>query len=328
MTQTVDFPAAGPLDPDDAADAIRDAFASFCSTHLGASRPAYITKGGFWAKDVSSTIIEIYFYDGTSDILVFYFNPTTHALTAASLADNQVTLAKLQQIATARFLGRSTSGTGNVEALTAAQVMDLLPDFTGDSGSGGIPGRVPAPAAGDAAANKFLKANGAWAAPPSGLDPGAIMDFAMNSAPTGWLACYGQAVSRATYAALYAAIGDTWGAGNGSTTFNLPDLRGRVRAGWDNMGGSSANRLTNPASTINGLDGDTFAATGGHETHSLTGVQNGPHTHTIPITYTNNGTNASNPGASNASSSTGSSGSGDGHNNVQPTAIVLTCIKI
>ena len=55
---------------------------------------------------------------------------------------------------------------------------------------------------------------------------GAVMPFAMNSAPTGWLAADGSAVSRSTYAALFSAIGTTHGVGNGSTTFNLPDLRG------------------------------------------------------------------------------------------------------
>ena len=58
------------------------------------------------------------------------------------------------------------------------------------------------------------------------LPAGAVMPFAMNSAPSGWLAANGDAVSRSTYAALFAAIGTTHGSGDGSTTFNLPDLRG------------------------------------------------------------------------------------------------------
>ena len=58
------------------------------------------------------------------------------------------------------------------------------------------------------------------------LPAGAVMPFAMNSAPSGWLAADGTAVSRSTYAALFAAVGTTHGAGDGSTTFNLPDLRG------------------------------------------------------------------------------------------------------
>jgi microcystin-dependent protein len=58
------------------------------------------------------------------------------------------------------------------------------------------------------------------------LPAGAIMPFAMNSVPTNWLACDGAAVSRATYANLFTAIGVVYGAGDGSTTFALPDLRG------------------------------------------------------------------------------------------------------
>jgi microcystin-dependent protein len=58
------------------------------------------------------------------------------------------------------------------------------------------------------------------------LPAGAVMAFAMNSAPAGWLAANGAAVSRSVYADLFAAIGTIHGAGNGSTTFNLPNLRG------------------------------------------------------------------------------------------------------
>lgn len=73
---------------------------------------------------------------------------------------------------------------------------------------------------------------------------GAVIEFAGNNAPTGWALCYGQAISRSTYAALFAIVGTTYGAGDGSTTFNLPDLRGRVVAGRDDMGGTAAARLT------------------------------------------------------------------------------------
>jgi len=72
---------------------------------------------------------------------------------------------------------------------------------------------------------------------------GTVLPFAGASAPTDWLLCYGQAVSRTTYANLFAVIGTTYGAGDGSTTFNVPDLRGRVAAGKENMGGTAANRL-------------------------------------------------------------------------------------
>jgi microcystin-dependent protein len=75
-------------------------------------------------------------------------------------------------------------------------------------------------------------AGAAFGATPSG----AIMPFAMSSAPTGWLACDGSAVSRATYSALFSAISTTWGVGDGSTTFNLPDLRGAFVRGAGSHG--------------------------------------------------------------------------------------------
>jgi microcystin-dependent protein len=71
-------------------------------------------------------------------------------------------------------------------------------------------------------------------------DTGRSKHFAGSSAPLNHLLCNGQAVSRTTYAALFAVIGTTYGAGDGSTTFNLPDLRGRAPVGLDNMGGSAA----------------------------------------------------------------------------------------
>lgn len=76
-----------------------------------------------------------------------------------------VTNTKLANMATQTIKGRTTAGTGDPEDLTATQATAILNNFVGDSGSGGTKGMVPAPAAGDAAANKFLKADGAWASP-------------------------------------------------------------------------------------------------------------------------------------------------------------------
>lgn len=72
---------------------------------------------------------------------------------------------------------------------------------------------------------------------------GEIIPFAGSTAPAGTLFCYGQTVSRTTYGGLFAVIGTTHGAGDGSTTFNLPDLRGRVPVGKSDMGGSDAGNL-------------------------------------------------------------------------------------
>lgn len=93
---------------------------------------------------------------------------------------------------------------------------------------------------------------------------GEVRDFAgiVGQIPTGWYQCFGQPVSRSTYAAAFAALGTTWGAGDGSTTFNLPDLRGRASFGVDNMGGTAANRVT---SAVCSIGGSTLGAVGGDQ---------------------------------------------------------------
>jgi len=65
----------------------------------------------------------------------------------------------------------------------------------------------------------------------SGVSIGTIVPFAGTAAPTGFLSCDGAAIDRTVYADLYTAIGDTWGSGDGSTTFNIPDLRNRFIRG-------------------------------------------------------------------------------------------------
>jgi microcystin-dependent protein len=68
--------------------------------------------------------------------------------------------------------------------------------------------------------------------PGSFVPPGAVMSFAMSAAPIGWLPCDGAAISRTTFAPLFSAVKTAFGAGNGSTTFNVPDLRGEFIRGW------------------------------------------------------------------------------------------------
>jgi microcystin-dependent protein len=83
-------------------------------------------------------------------------------------------------------------------------------------------------------------------APLAIVPTGAVLAFAGSSAPSGFLVCNGDAVSRTTYAALFAVIGITYGQGNGSTTFNLPDLRADFIRGLDNMGGTPGARNGDP----------------------------------------------------------------------------------
>jgi microcystin-dependent protein len=77
----------------------------------------------------------------------------------------------------------------------------------------------------------------------SAIPSGAVMPFAMSTAPSGWLKCNGAEVSRTTYAALFAAIGTTFGVGDGSTTFALPDMRGEFARGWDDGRGVDSGRV-------------------------------------------------------------------------------------
>lgn len=106
---------------------------------------------------------------------------------------------------------------------------------------------------------------------------GTVNPYAGSTAPTGWLLCFGQAVSRSQYADLFAVVGTTYGSGDGSTTFNIPDLRGRVAAGKDDMGGTAASRLTSTTITSGAA---TLGNSGGAQTHTLTEAQLASHTHT------------------------------------------------
>lgn len=152
---------------------------------------------------------------------------------------------------------------------------------------------------------------------------GIISPYGGIAAPSGWLLCFGQAVSRTTYAGLFAAISTTYGVGDGSTTFNIPDLRGRVVAGQDDMGGTSANRLTGITGSV---DGDVLGGTGGEEGHTLSIAEMPSHDHTggssAPIgVYAGAGGNMGNY------QNVGSTGGGGAHNTVQPTIILNFVIK-
>lgn len=112
---------------------------------------------------------------------------------------------------------------------------------------------------------QVLTSGGSGAAPSwadvVGVPAGSVVQFAMNTAPTGWLKANGATVSRTTYATLFAAIGTTFGAGDGSSTFALPDLRGRFTRNWADDGSIDSGRAFGSAQD------DAFQGHG----HTLTG---------------------------------------------------------
>jgi microcystin-dependent protein len=157
--------------------------------------------------------------------------------------------------------------------------------------------------------------SGAWRSAPlpvGGLPAGSIIQWSSNTAPANWLVCNGAAVSRVTYSSLFAVIGTTYGTGNGSTTFNLPDLRGRVAVGRD--GAQS--------------EFDVLGETGGAKTHTLTIAEIPSHTHSygsntsIAATGVNHGT-----AFNNGSYTSGATGGGGAHNNLQPFLVTNYIIK-
>jgi microcystin-dependent protein len=154
---------------------------------------------------------------------------------------------------------------------------------------------------------------------------GMVSQFAGSTAPTGWLLCDGSAVSRTTYATLFTAIGTAYGTGNGSTTFNVPNLKGRIPVGRDAADTSF----------------DVIGETGGAKTHTLTTAEIPAHNH--PITFSGQtftpagggGYVASSTGGSGAggptgqwSYSIGNTGGGGAHNNLQPYVVMNYIIKV
>jgi microcystin-dependent protein len=143
---------------------------------------------------------------------------------------------------------------------------------------------------------------------------GAIFPFGGSVVPSGFLECDGQAVSRTDYSDLFSAIGTTFGPGDGSTTFNLPDLRGRVPIGQD----------TGQA------EFDTLAETGGEKAHTLTVTEMPAHDHpevTATATIINGGLEAPAPASVPGVGLTGSAGGGAAHNNLQPYLVLKFIIK-
>jgi microcystin-dependent protein len=155
------------------------------------------------------------------------------------------------------------------------------------------------------------------------VSPGAILYFAMNTAPSGYLKANGALVSRTTYAALFAAIGTTYGEGNGSTTFALPDLRGEFLRSWDDGRFVDAGRV--------------FGSEQGHATAQQTGsadfagsASNGPRVrNAVGIMSISSGSNfqRNETGATNVTSQRVTVTIGSGSETRPRNVALLACIK-
>lgn len=180
------------------------------------------------------------------------------------------------------------------------------------------------------------------------MPSGTVLPYAGSAAPSGYLLCDGAAISRTTFSDLFGLIGTTYGVGDGSTTFNIPDLRGRVIAGQDDMGGSPVGRITTAKS---GIDGSNLGEAGGSEDHQLVQAEMPGHTHYAVRKNTTSTDNyilagdeilAATGPASNINERyaltettegdpntaiTSSTGGDQAHNNVQPTIILNYIIK-
>jgi microcystin-dependent protein len=221
---------------------------------------------------------ELQIYNGTEWITVIDTGNSEN-ITASTLTVGTLTATGLSSLSASTAIGDVSATeinylngvTGNIQTQLDAKAPSASPTFTG----------VPLAPTATAGTNTTQLATTAFvgAAVSVGMPTGAVIPYAGSSAPTGWLICDGgsSGILRTTYAALFAVIGTTYGSGDGSTTFNVPDLRGRVPAGKDNMGGIAANRLS---ASVSGVTGTTLGASGGSQSLTSHNHTQNSHNHT------------------------------------------------
>jgi microcystin-dependent protein len=261
----------------------------------------------------------------------------SYALMCADVVDNAITTSKIAKGAiTADLL---SPGTISHEQIAMGSITsDLIADSAVTAAKLGQ-GVVGSAQLANASVTTPILADGSVTS--KKLDPGLqnifvpagiIVEYAGPNPPAGWMLCNGAAVSRTTYASLFQSIGTVWGGGDGVSTFNLPDLRGRAPVG---------------AGQGTGLSNRSLAQVLGEETHLLSideipshnhGVSDPGHSHGLAVPFVASAGGAgigvpSGPGASTSTSNTKTgltiqnSGGGNAHNNMQPSAIVNFIIK-
>lgn len=187
---------------------------------------------------------------------------------------------------------------GSTVAVAQGATMELFSDGT-NIGVRAVTGPSSVAAAGNVAAfadqtGGALQDTGFPSSSLTSLVPsGTILEFAGTTPPSGYLLANGQAVSRTTYATLFSICGTAYGAGDGSTTFNVPDRRGRVGAGYDPS--NATGRLT--GSTAQGASAAALGNSGGEQAHTQTSAELVSHSHTATsISSSNSSSTVRDPG--------------------------------
>lgn len=204
-------------------------------TNPSASAPSSPALGQLW-QDTSQTPDELKMWDGTNWVRV---DPDGIDQTFADARYLQITNAASTYLALA-----GGTMTGNLTL-------------------------VGNPSTTNMAANKGYVDTQIAAITPIDMTPaGTVIWTARNTAPTGYVKANGAAISRTTYSALFSAIGTTFGSGDGSTTFNVPDLRGEFVRGWDDGRGIDTSRTFGSAQSSANLAHQHTGTTSGVGNHS------------------------------------------------------------
>lgn len=311
--------------------------------------------GSYAADDHDSTHITSGTDEIDGDKLDIDWNPTNYTpATVSNYADSVDNLtAHLKGIDTAL----SSVGVAD-DSITLAKMEHGTQGDIYYCGASGVPARL-----GYGTSGQYLKTQGAnndpvWAdVSTGGALAGSITAYAGASVPSGYLECDGSNVSRSTYSALFTAISTTWGTGDGSTTFTLPDLRRKTVVG---AGGTGTATLGNAVGNSGGAETHTISsgempshdhggATGSHNHGGATGSHNhGGNTGSINMGGNSDGSTALagssflsiaetyahshsissvTASISSVTSTISSAGSGTAHNNMQPSAVVKMIIK-